>query len=61
MPTADQNKLIFIEKTGHTYQMKNQEVADDILAQLKDWQHSEELPEFKIGIWEDVDECRSLL
>ena len=61
MPTADQNKLIFIEKTGHTYQMKNQEVADDILAQLKDWQHSEELPKFKIGIWEDADECRSLL
>ena len=37
MPTADQNKLIFIEKTGHTYQMKNQEVADDILAQLNEW------------------------
>ncbi|MBR1635521.1 MAG: DUF1749 domain-containing protein [Lachnospiraceae bacterium] len=37
MPTADQNKLIFIEKTGHTYQMKNQEVADDILAQLSEW------------------------
>ena len=37
MPTADQNKLIFIEKTGHTYQMKHQEVADDILEQLKEW------------------------
>lgn len=37
MPTAEQNKLIFIEKTGHTYQMKNQEVADDILAQLNEW------------------------
>ena len=37
MPSSDQNKLIFIEKTGHTYQMKNQEVADDILAQLNEW------------------------
>lgn len=37
MPTAKENKLIFIEKTGHTYQMKHQEVADDILAQLKEW------------------------
>lgn len=49
MPTADQNKLIFIEKTGHTYQMKNQEVADDILAQLKEWRTSHQhgwLPPF---------------
>lgn len=37
MPTARENKLIFIEKTGHTYQMKNQEVADDILRQLQEW------------------------
>lgn len=37
MPTAEQNKLIFIEKTGHTYQMKHQEVADDILHQLQEW------------------------
>ena len=37
MPMAAQNKLIFIEKTGHTYQMKNQEVADDILRQLREW------------------------
>ena len=37
MPTAEQNKLIFIEKTGHTYQMKHQEVADDILRQLQEW------------------------
>ena len=37
MPTADENKLIFIEKTGHTYQMKNQEVADDILHQIQEW------------------------
>ena len=37
MPTARENKLIFIEKTGHTYQMKHQEVADRILAQLQEW------------------------
>ena len=37
MPTAKENKLIFIKKTGHTYQMKYQEVADDILRQLKEW------------------------
>lgn len=37
MPTANENKLIFIEKTGHTYQMKHQEVADDILFQLREW------------------------
>ncbi|MBO5606069.1 MAG: hypothetical protein J5915_11890 [Acidaminococcaceae bacterium] len=37
MPTALQNDLIFIEKTGHTYQMKQQEVADKILNQLQKW------------------------
>lgn len=37
MPTAAQNELIFIEKTGHTYQMKHQEVADLILRQLEKW------------------------
>ena len=37
IPTAMQNKLIFIEKTGHTYQMKHQEVADDILKLMQDW------------------------
>ena len=54
MPTAAENHLIFIEKTGHTYQMKHQEVADDILCQLQEWrQHNavyqdhNELPDFK--------------
>ena len=37
MPTAGSNKLIFIEKTGHTYQMKHQEVADHILRLVQDW------------------------
>lgn len=39
MPTAGQNTLIFIERTGHTYQMKHQEVADDILKQLQKWRN----------------------
>lgn len=37
MPTALENRLIFIEKTGHTYQMKHQKLADDILRQLQEW------------------------
>lgn len=37
MPTAAENSLIFIERTGHTYQMKHQEVADLILKQLQEW------------------------
>ncbi len=37
MPTASQNKLIFIEHTGHTYQQKQQEIAEKILAQLQEW------------------------
>ena len=37
MPTAKDNDLIFIEKTGHTYQRKNQEVAEDIFQQLQKW------------------------
>ena len=40
MPTARENKLIFIDKTGHTYQMKHQEVADDILRLVQDWRKS---------------------
>ena len=37
MPSAKKNELIFIARTGHTYQGKNQEVADDILGMLKKW------------------------
>ncbi|MBQ4419595.1 MAG: hypothetical protein II870_08170 [Synergistaceae bacterium] len=28
MPTAEYNRLIFIERTGHTYQNKHQEVKE---------------------------------
>ena len=37
LPTAAKNRLIFIERTGHTYQQKHQELADDILKLLNDW------------------------
>jgi len=34
---AKDNHLIFIEKTGHTYQQKEQELADSILNLVKEW------------------------
>ena len=37
LPTAAENKLIFIEHTGHTYQMKHQELADSILNLIVEW------------------------
>ena len=37
MPKSQENKLIFIEKTGHTYQKKQQELANNILQQLQEW------------------------
>lgn len=39
IPTAAQNRLIFIERTGHTYQQKEQEVADKIKELIKDWKN----------------------
>lgn len=41
-PNADRNRLIFIERTGHTYQMKHQEVADKILKLIKDWKEKKQ-------------------
>jgi hypothetical protein len=37
MPGASHNRLIFIEGTGRTYQMRHRELADDICRQLKEW------------------------
>lgn len=37
MPAADKNRLLFIERTGHTYQQKHQEVANRILKTIIDW------------------------
>ena len=38
IPTALDNKLRFIEGTGHTYQRKEQEAADKILELMKEWE-----------------------
>ena len=40
MPTAAENRLLFIERTGHTYQQKQEELADKILALLQDWRNA---------------------
>ena len=37
IPTAKENRLIFIEKTGHTYQRKEQETAERLLELVRDW------------------------
>lgn len=37
MKTAKQNKLIYIPKTGHTYQQKEQQVADKLLKIIQSW------------------------
>lgn len=33
----EKNKLIFIEKTGHTYQQKQQETAEKLLELIQSW------------------------
>lgn len=40
MPNGDENKLIYIERTGHTYQMKEQELADRILETVQEWRQA---------------------
>ncbi|MBP3721623.1 MAG: DUF1749 domain-containing protein [Selenomonadaceae bacterium] len=37
LPTAKENKLIFLERTGHTYQQKEQELADKLLNLIREW------------------------
>ena len=41
MPTADANELVFVERTGHTYQQKEQEVADVLLETVSRWRKGE--------------------
>lgn len=36
-PNAEQNELIFIDRTGHTYQQKEQEMAEKVLATIQHW------------------------
>lgn len=43
MPSASRNRQLFIERTGHTYQQKHQELADDILKTLNDWKYENSL------------------
>lgn len=40
MPTADRNQLVFIEETGHTYQRKEQETAQALLALVQGWREA---------------------
>lgn len=37
MPTAKENRMLYIPHTGHTYQQKEQELADDILKMVQKW------------------------
>lgn len=37
MPAADENELVFVERAGHTYQMREQEVADVLLETASRW------------------------
>ncbi|MFU2048593.1 alpha/beta fold hydrolase [Avibacterium gallinarum] len=39
-PHSEENTLIFIEKTGHTYQQKEQELADRLLHLIQTWQEN---------------------
>lgn len=36
-PHHEHNKLVFIEGTGHTYQQKEQAMADDVLELVQTW------------------------
>ena len=36
-PTADENELVFVERTGHNNQKKEQEVADVLLETVSQW------------------------
>ena len=37
IPTSKKNKLIFLERTGHTYQQKEQELADKLRDLILEW------------------------
>lgn len=47
--TKKQNQLIFIKNTGHTYQEKEQEVAEKITAVVQNWIKEEEQNAFYYG------------
>lgn len=37
-PHPERNQLVFIERTGHTYQQKEQEMADDVRDLVQGWE-----------------------
>ena len=45
MPSADENELIFIQQTGHTYQGKEQQLADSILGLVMKWRNERVIKE----------------
>lgn len=47
MPSAKENKLIYIPRTGHTYQQKEQDFADTVLKTVNAWRKTEEKGEAK--------------
>lgn len=42
MPTAKENKIIYIQNTGHTYQQKEQEFADKVTDMVREWRENSE-------------------
>lgn len=42
MPRGGENRLLYIPRTGHTYQQKEQELADDILDTVEQWREKTE-------------------
>ncbi len=64
MPTAKENKLIVIEKTGHTYQGKRQEIADALRDVVCEWREEVERDEVGRAVEgvekEGVEKCLSL-
>ncbi|PDS41173.1 alpha/beta hydrolase [Rhizobium anhuiense] len=50
MPAAKENRLIFIQKTGHTYQGKEQELAESILELVQNWQTGRQAKEERYAV-----------
>lgn len=42
MPRKDENELIFIERTGHTYQQKEKEMAGKVAETVRRWRDGAE-------------------
>ena len=55
IPTAARNQLVFIERTGHTYQGKEQELAEAILALVQNWRRDDTIMEKRNAVHNDQD------